>query len=313
MQQIIYNKPLKYKELVEVLQLDHKKGGNRVNQISQISRKYHIEKYGTYYIIVNELNQLEKITATPRLKFQDYIIPLVYTYMHIGKYESGKTITKGNMLKDLCMINDNFYAVKEDPYKYALMFDDVDGLDLLRYTETTYKMMCNALDSACLELSNRKLAHVDKIKMTLQVYTKNGKVKKKAVPLNDAQLTRLTEIQREYMQSHINNKTGDNYEYWNDIPYMEMRDATKWVAKEIGYNTFDGYKLLINKKGVEQYMAQNLPDMQHALLDLVEHKIITTTRKGIGNLSKDTRIILARELNSNRNKLVFKSKEKEEE
>lgn len=312
MKQIIYNKPLKYKELVEVLQLEYKKGGNRVNQISQISRKYNIEKKGTYYTIINELNQLEKISAITRLKLQDYIIPLVYTYMHMGKYESGKAITKGNMLKDLYMINDNFYAVKEDPYRYALMFDDVDGLDLLRYTETTYKMMCNALDSACFDLSNRKLAHVEKIKMTLQVFEKNGKIKKKGIPLNDSQLTRLIEIQREYMQSHINNKTGKPYEYWNDIPYLEMRDATKWVAKEIGYNTFDGYKLLINKRGIEQYMAQNLPDMQHALLDLVEHKIITTTRKGIGNLSKDTRIVLARELNSNRNKLNFKNKDEEE-
>ena len=68
---------------------------------------------------------------------------------------------------------DNFYAVREDPYKYALLLDDsLDGDNLLRYTEEVYRMLCNALDSACYEIADRKLAHVEIVKMMLQILLK---------------------------------------------------------------------------------------------------------------------------------------------
>jgi hypothetical protein len=308
MQSITFNTPLVYKELIKVFNLEFKEGGYRKRQLEKLMREYNIIKYGKHYIIIEELCELDKLSTKPRLKFQDYIVPLIYTYMNNGKYKGEVTITKGNMLKDLSMINDNFYAVREDPYKYAIMLDEnLDGFNLMRYTEATYKMMCNSLDSACSELANRKLAFVSKIKMMLKVYeNKDGTVTRKGIPLNDTQLKKLLEIQRDYMDSHIDEKTNLSYEFWTDIPYMELRDATKWVKDRIGYNTFDGYKILINEKGIEKYIAQNFPEMKRALSSLVEYKIANSTRKGIGNISKDTRVTLARELHSNKNELNLK-------
>lgn len=314
MQSIMFNKPMLYKELAEMFELEFKEGGSRKRQLEKLMRNYEILKYGKYYVVTHELNQLDKLLSKPKLKIQDYIVPLVYTYMHNGKYNGVIEKTKGNLLKDLSIINDNFYAVRNDPYQYAMMLDEtLDGFDLMRYTETSYKMFCNILDDALFDLADRKLAFVSKIKMTLKVYhNKNGKVIKKGVPLNNLQLKELTDAQNEYINTPTI-KDGTVYKFWSKIPYIKLRDANKWVADKIGYQTFDGYKIILSERGIEQYIAQNLPEMRNALSDLVEHKITTTTRKGIGSLSQDTRFILARELNSNRNKLEFKKKEEEEE
>lgn len=314
MQTIMFNKPLLYKELAEMFELEFKEGGSRKRQLEKLMRNYEIIKYGKHYIITQELSQIDKLLAKPKLKIQDYIVPLVYTYMHNGKYNGEILKTKGNILKDLSIINDNFYAVRNDPHKYAILLDEnLCGYDLMRYTETTYKMFCNILDDALLELSDRKLAFVGKVKMMLQIFEcKNGDIVKKGVPLNNSQLKKMIEVQKDYLNSHLN-VNGEVYERWSDIPYIELRDANKWVTSKLGYQTFDGYKILLNEKGVEQYIAQNLPDMQHALSDLVEKKITTSKRKGIGNIPKDTRQILTRELNSNRNTLIFKQKKEEED
>ena len=314
MQTIIFNKPLLYKELAEMFELEFKEGGSRKRQLEKLMRNYEIIKYGKHYIITQELSQIDKLLAKPKLKIQDYIVPLVYTYMHNGKYNGEILKTKGNILKDLSIINDNFYAVRNDPYKYAILLDEnLCGYDLMRYTETTYKMFCNILDDALLELSDRKLAFVGKVKMMLQIFEcKNGDIVKKGVPLNNYQLKKMVEIQKDYLNSHLNTN-GEVYERWSDIPYIELRGANKWVTSKLGYQTFDGYKILLNEKGVEQYIAKNLPDMQHALSDLVEYKITTSTRKGIGNIPKETRQILTKELNSNKNTLIFKQKKEEEE
>lgn len=314
MSSVTFNKPLLYKELAEMFEIEFKEGGSRKRQLEKLMRTYEILKYGKHYVITQELSQIEKLLAKPKLKMQDYIIPLVYTYMHNGKYKGEIIKTKGNMLKDLSIINDNFYAVRSDPYKYSILLDEtLGGYDLMRYTETTYKMFCNILDDALFELSNRKLAFVSKIKMMLQIFDcGNGDIIKKGVPLSDSQLKKLTEIQKDYMNSHVDSD-GYIYKYWSDIPYIELRDANKWISNKLGYQTFDGYKILLNEKGVEQYIAQNLPDMQHALSDLVENKITTSKRKGIGNIDQNTRHVLVRELNSNRNKLIFKENKEEEE
>lgn len=314
MSSVTFNKPLLYKELADMFELEYKNGGSRKRQLEKLMRNYEILKYDKHYIITQELNQIEKLLAKPKLKMQDYIVPLVYTYMHNGKYNGEIIKTKGNILKDLSIINDNFYAVRSDPHKYAILLDEtLDGYDLMRYTETTYKMFCNVLDDALFELSDRKLAFVSKIKMTLKIFEcKNGETVKKGVPLNNSQLKKMIEVQKDYLNAHFN-ANGESYERWSDIPYIELRDANKWVTSKLGYQTFDGYKILLNEKGVEQYIAQNLPDMQHALSDLVEYKITTSTRKGIGNIQKETRKILTRELNSNKNTLIFKQKKEEEE
>jgi len=313
MPNVTFNKPLLYKELAEMFELEFKEGGSRKRQLEKLMRNYKILKYEKYYVITQELNQLDKLLAKPKLKIQDYIVPLVYTYMHNGKYNGVIEKTKGNILKDLSIINDNFYAVRNDPYQYAMMLDEnLDGFDLMKYTETSYKMFCNILDSALFDLADRRLAFVSKIKMTLKVYpSKNGKAIKKGVPLNNLQLKELTDVQNEY----INTPTAKDkkiYGHWSKIPYIELRDANKWVANKLGYQTFDGYKIILSERGIEQYIAQNLPEMRSALSDLVEYKITTTTRKGIGNLPQDTRLILAKELNSNRNKFEFKKKEEED-
>ena len=52
--------------------------------------------------------------------------------------------------------------------------------------------------------------------------------------------------------------------------------------------------------------------MKLALSDLVEYKITNSKRKHIGNLPKDTRTILTRELHSNRNQLDLKPKKVKE-
>lgn len=313
MPNVTFNKALLYKELAEMFELDFKEGGSRKRQLEKLMRNYEILKYGKHYIITHELNQLDKLLAKPKLTIQDYIVPLVYTYMHNGKYNGVIEKTKGNILKDLSIINDNFYAVRNDPYKYAIMLDEnLDGYDLMRYTETSYKMFCNILDDALFDLSDRKLAFVSKIKMTLKIYTnKNGKVIKKGVPLNNIQIKELTDAQNEYINTPTI-KEGIIYGHWSKIPYLGLRDANNWVANKIGYQTFDGYKIILSERGIEQYIAQNLPEMQHALSNLVQYKITNTTRKGIGNINQDTRIVLARELNSNRNKLNFKNKDEEE-
>lgn len=309
MDKIPYNKSIKYKELIKAFNLEYKEGGARTTQLKKLFREYNIKKCGTYYIVEEELTQLEKLLVKTKPKFKDYIVPLVYSYMHNGIYDDEIVKSKGNILKDLAMINDNFYAVREDPYKYALMLDDnLDGDDLLRYTEEVYRMFCNALDSACMEIADRKLAHVEKVKMMLQIFPKSdGTEIKKAIPLNNSQLKELTKIQNDYMVEHLD-KDGKPYVLWSKIPYMELRFASQWVKDRLGYATFDGYKFLVNESGIERYIAQNFPEMKQALSNLVEYKITNSKRKHIRNLPKDTRKTLTRELHSNRNELELKPK-----
>lgn len=311
MDTIPYNKPMKYKELIKVFGLEYKKGGARTTQLKKLFREYSIVKSGTYYSIEEELSQLDKLLVKPRLKLQDYIIPLIYSCMYSGAYDGSIVITKGNILKDLSMINDNFYAVREDPYKYALLLDEnLDGDNLLRYTEEVYRVFCRALDSACIEIADRKLAHVQKVKMKLNVFPQSdGTSIKKGIPLNDLQIKHLYKIQADYMAQH-KDKEGNPYTLWSLIPYLELREANKWVSERLGYDTFDGYKFLVNESGIERYIANNFPEMKLALSNLVEKKLTSSTRKNIGNIPKETRSTLSRELHSSRNQLTLKPRKK---
>lgn len=306
---VMFNKPMLYKELASMFNLEFKEGGYRKRQLEKLMREFEILKYGKHYVVTKEFTQVEKMIATPRITIKDYIVPLVYTYMHNGKYNGEIIKTKGNILKDLSIINDNFYVVKADPSKYAILLDEsLEVYNLMKYTETTYKMFCNILDDALEDLFDRRLSFVSKIKMTLKVFEcKNGDVIKKAIPLTDLQIKAYTTVQNEYINTHFH-EDGEIYRLWSRIPYKDLKRANQWVTKKLGYQTFDGYKLLLNEKGIEKYMAQNLPEMQHALLDLVEQKIVTTTRKGMVEIPKETRHKLAKELNSSRNTLTFNKK-----
>lgn len=98
---IPYNKPIKYSELVNVFNLEYKKGGARTTQLSKLFREYNIKKDKTYYIIERELNQLEKLLIKTKPKFQDYIVPLIYSYMYNGEYSDEIVKPKGNILCDI--------------------------------------------------------------------------------------------------------------------------------------------------------------------------------------------------------------------
>lgn len=289
---VILNKPFKYKELAKMFDLEFKEGGSRKRQLEKLNREYNIIKYGTYYVVAGELGELDKIENKPKLKFQDYIVPLLYTYMHNGMYRDTIVKSKGNILKDLAMINDKFFAVREDPYLYALSFDEnLDGEDLLRYTEEAYKVFSLALNSAVSEINDRKLAFVEKIKLTLKEYppNKDGKIIKKCVELTIEQKGLLNKTQDDFLLEH-------ELKLWSQIPYVRLRYANKWVEDKTGFKSFDGYRFIVNSEGIERYVSENWSDMKIALSNLVSYKISNSNRKNICNLSKETRLILAKEL-----------------
>lgn len=292
MQNIILNKPIKYKELAKMFELEFKEGGSRKRQLEKLCREYNIIKYGTHYVITGELGELDKIENKPKLKFQDYIVPLLYTYMHNGMYRDTVVKSKGNILKDLAMINDKFFAVREDPYLYALSFDEnLDGEDLLKYTEEAYKVFSFALNSAVAEINDRKLAFVEKIKLTLIEYppNKEGKILKKSIELTNEQKGLLNKTQDEFLLEH-------GLEKWSQIPYVRLKYANDWVEKKVGFKSFDGYRFIINEGGIERYISSNWSEMKIALSNLVSYKISNSNRKNICNISKETRLILAHEL-----------------
>ena len=302
MQNVILNKPFKYKELAKMFELEFKEGGSRKRQLEKLNREYSIIKYGTHYVITGELGELDKIENKPKLKFQDYIVPLLYTYMHNGIYRNTVVKSKGNILKDLSMINDKFFAVREDPYAYALSFDEnLDGEDLLKYTEETYKVFSSALNSAVSEINDRKLAFVEKVKLTLKEYppNKDGKIIKKSVELTIEQKYLLNKTQEDFLLEN-------GLKLWSQIPYVRLKYANKWVEENVRFKSFDGYRFIVNEEGIERFIYEDYPKMQKALSNLIEYKLSNSMRKNIGNIPKETRIILAKELH--RGKLV-KNKE----
>ena len=69
-----------------------------------------IIKYGKHYVITQELSQIDKLLAKPKLKIQDYIVPLVYTYMHNGKYNGEILKTKVQIYETYTIAEDKTYV-----------------------------------------------------------------------------------------------------------------------------------------------------------------------------------------------------------
>lgn len=121
MNDIIFNEPLKYKQICELMDDEEKKGGNnRKKQLDKWKKTYEIEKNGMYYYIKREYTDEEKFFITNNDKFTANIeLILLNQIMNSGKTQV--TLTHREILENLCMVNPNYYKAKYKEFNSYLM------------------------------------------------------------------------------------------------------------------------------------------------------------------------------------------------
>ena len=288
-----FNKKMKYKELVEQLGLEWVEGGHRVRQLEKLRKEYEIEKEGTYYTIIRKLNEIEIIRKKSYLTLKDYMVPIIYSFIKTEIYTETMTMSRNKLLKDLCLINDNFYYANEFPYESAtIISSNLDGNSLYRYTEAVRKMLNQALTSTLEELSNDKIANVTKHKMrTIQTILPNGTVVSKNVILTEEQEDMIFLAEGRYL-------TEKKIKSWDKLSYFDLKEAHDKISKEVGFNYFEGFRFKLNQIRLEDYVVENHPTLIKSLNELVEEKLIKTKRKNIGSVPLDTRMEIIKTLHS---------------
>ena len=288
-----FNKKMKYKELVEQLGLEWVEGGHRVRQLEKLRKEYEIEKEGTYYTIIRKLDEIEIIRKKSYLTLKDYMVPIIYSFIKTEIYTETMTMSRNKLLKDLCLINDNFYYANEFPYESAtIISSNLDGNSLYRYTEAVRKMLNQALTSTLEELSNDKIANVTKHKMrTIQTILPNGTVVSKNVILTEEQEDMIFLAEGRYL-------TEKKIKSWDKLSYFDLKEAHDKISKEVGFNYFEGFRFKLNQIRLEDYVVENHPTLIKSLNELVEEKLIKTKRKNIGSVPLDTRMEIIKTLHS---------------
>lgn len=132
MNEIIFNEPLKYKQLSELMNEEPAQGGrNRTLQLNRWKQYYEIEKIdNNKYIIKREYGDLEKKIIEKNGKFTTYIQNLiVYKLINENKQNNYEVrFSYRELLEFLCLVNPMFYQLKRQ--------NDENAIDIQEYAES---------------------------------------------------------------------------------------------------------------------------------------------------------------------------------
>ena len=284
-----FNKRMKYKDFIKQFGLEPVKDGYRVRQLEKLRKEYEIEKEGTYYTIKRKLNEIESISMKNNPTIKDYVIPILYAFLRTGVYTEEMIISRGQLMKDLNMINENFYYVKENPYECATVIsENLDGVELYNYAEEARKMFNQILTKSLKELVSKSLAEVELHKLTLASYkTEDGKIINKCVPVSDKGKREILIAKNDYLREK-------GWKGWNEVSYWDKKVAHAEIERRVGFKYFEGFKFILYEKGLEMYINENYPEMIKELNQTIESKLMSSKRKNIRNLSSEVRLDVIR-------------------
>lgn len=290
-----YNKPMKYSEMCDALGLPKLRGSKLQTQLRELNNEYDIEKDNRFYIIKKkktEIDKLDSVSIKKNPTIKDYVIPILYAFLKTGVYTEEMIISRGQLMKDLNMINENFYYVKENPYECATVISkDLDGIALYNYAEETRKMFNQILTRSLKELVSKSLAEVELHKLTLVTYqTENGNTVSKCIPVSDKGKREILIAKNDYLREK-------GWNDWNQVSYWDKKIAHTEIEKRIGFKYFEGFKFILYEKGLELYMSENYPEMIIELNQTIELKLMKSKRKNIRNISSEVRREVIRTIN----------------
>lgn len=120
MSNIIFNKPIKYREICEMMEDEEKKGGkDRKYQLIKWQKKYEIEKNKTWYIIKREYSEREKFLISNSDKFTANI-ELILLNQIKNSGDTQTIMTYKDIFERLSMINSNYYKAKYKDFNLFL-------------------------------------------------------------------------------------------------------------------------------------------------------------------------------------------------
>ena len=290
---MLFNKEMKYSELCEELDIPKLRGSYQQKQIKELGRRYQIKKEGRYYTILREYNTMESIENKKFLTIRDYIVPLIYKLCINGKYEQYGTYTRGTILKDLGLINDNFYYANSNPHFALIGIDErLSSRDLFMYTVEVRKMFYQILMSAFDELYDKSLVMVEEVRLQqVEVENELGRVIKKNEPLTDEQKRRILIEEYEYL--HRNNINS-----WSELTYFKLIEAKKEIETITDIKQIKGYKFIYNDEIEDYTNNMRIVELKSAMYKLVEKKILESKRKHIRNIPQDIRLKLVENLHT---------------
>lgn len=275
----IYNKEMKYKELCEALDLPRERGSRLQTQLREIKKIYHIEKNGSFYVIKGKLDKFNLLKTKQNPTLQDIIVPIIYIFLKTEKYTENMVISRGQLLADLGFINDNYYYLNYFPELAMVVIDEnLKNEELLLYLSETRKMFNRALTSALNILEDSVLATVYKQKMTIDVYhDTNGTLMKKNRVLTDEQVKSVMREEKNLLKKY-------NVNYLSQLNYYELQQLHKDTEKIVGFQYFDGYRLVLNTEGIISDVEEQYPWLVELLNDTTKKKLLKTKRKNIANI-----------------------------
>lgn len=122
---MIYNKPLKYKDICEQMNDDilPSKSTNRKYQLKRWENNYEIEKIGTYYFIKRELTDEEKYIKANENSFKEIIERLLMWYLNESE-DYIVYLSYDDLFGILKMVNNSYHQARINKS------DEVDSFDL---------------------------------------------------------------------------------------------------------------------------------------------------------------------------------------
>lgn len=142
-EKIVFNKPMKYKEICKMFGDEEKKGTkSRTLQLQKWQNKYEIEKNKTFYTVIRELLPEEVKIVTNHGKyltnFENFLILHLSNEAKQGKKST--VLTNRNILELSSMVNPNYFKGKNAFYNYIEDFDFyINDKDLPQGKESFYK------------------------------------------------------------------------------------------------------------------------------------------------------------------------------
>lgn len=192
---MIYNKPLKYKDICEQMNDDvlPSKSTNRKYQLKRWESNYEIEKVGTYYFIKRELTDEEKYIKANENSFKEIIERLLMWYLNESE-DYIVYLSYDDLFGILKMVNNSYHQARIHKLDEVDNFNikdiktkeetEIDGKNIVyRYLsiffDSSEKIMKDSLNYVFKDMVNRNMILLNS---GFKLYTKkrieiNGKYK----------------------------------------------------------------------------------------------------------------------------------------
>ena len=247
--EIIYNKPMKYREICRMFGEEEKKGTNsRKIQLQKWQNKYEIVKERTLYTVIRELlpEEIKIVTKRGRYlsNFENFLI--LYLSNEVKKGKNSTVLTYRNILELSSMVNPDFFKCKNTPYNYMGDFDIyVNDIDLPTGKEAFYRQekffdesyiffsaslrLLKRVVNNCLdELAKQSLILKNKTFVCYKNYEENNVWKSEVYECDNNMIQRILTVENKTLKE-FNMLMKEKYKYEKNNNY---------ILKEINVNYY---------------------------------------------------------------------------